>query len=843
MALPLKRVPLIDFTWSEAGSHDEGRTKIPTNIHLDLLTANRIPDPFIGMNEKLVQWVHSKDWVYKCEYQIEPIRTGEKVDLVFDGLDTFATVALNGKEILKSDNMFVPHRIDVGKMLENTNELKILFESAFNRGEALREERGHLLCWNGHYSRVYMRKAQYHFGWDWGPSLVTCGPWRPITIERYFIRISDVDIEIQVAENLKSATIRVGVHVEGSIPAGHQVDLDLLDPKGVKLVTKRITDGVAIIPVSNPQLWFPHTHGSQPLYQVVIKIVAPSAEVLDTQSKTIGFRRVRLIQTPLSEGSTFYFEVNNIPMFMGGSNWIPGDNFLPRMTPERYTRLIDLAVQGNQNMLRVWGGGIYEDEAFYDACNRRGVLVWQDFCFACGQYPSDDDFVESVKKEAIAALKRLRTHPSLAILAGNNEDYQVANEGLHHDMKTPESEWRNTTFGARHIYERVLPDLVEEHAPGMIYWPGSPFGGVDNNSDRTIGDVHIWNVSSGMLLPYQRYPEIAGRFVSEFGMLSCPHIETVKEAFFGNSKDMHPQSEAFEFHCKATSYEKRMFTCMGENFRLSFDLDTYVYLTQLLQSESMGFAFRGWRRKFGDRECGGALTNDSWPVSSWSIIDYYERPKPAYYVIARALTPLAVGVIRRNKHNPRPNLQHESYVKSKTKAESAGVLAHATPHVYPPRESTFSVWVANSGVTERRLTVELRFISISTGKEVREAITHAVVATPMGTTEILQGETPEDEPTVLATRLFDEYGNCISREMDWPQPLKHIMFPDRGLKIQVDGEYITVSAERPVKGLVLLNVGAGWSDNCLDVAPGDTQHLVAKGLKEPVKYIYYGLND
>jgi beta-mannosidase len=503
--------------------------------------------------------------------------------------------------------MFVPHRVNVENILENTNKLEILFESAFNRGEPLREERGHLLCWNGHYSRVYVRKAQYHYGWDWGPSLVTCGPWKPIELERYLVRISDVRVESLVEHDLSSVTVTVAVSVDGGTSVGYKVEVDLIDPNEVTLTTKTITEAATIFLVSDPQLWYPHTHGAQPLYQVTIRIVTPLGKVLDWKTKNIGLRRVRLIQDSLSEGSTFYFEINNIPTFMGGSNWIPGDSFLPRMTPERYSRLIDLAVRGNQNMLRVWGGGIYEDEAFYNECDRRGVLVWQDFCFACGQYPFDVEFVESVKKEAIAALKRLRTHPSLVILAGNNEDYQVGNEGLHHDMKTPESEWRNTTFGARHIYERVLPDLVNGHVPGMIYWPGSPFGGVDNNSDRTIGDVHIWNVSSGMLLPYQRYPEVAGRFVSEFGMLSCPHIETVKQAFFKDSEDMHPQSEAFEFHCKANSYEKRMFTCMGENFRLSFDLDTYVFLTQLLQSEAMGYAFRGWRRKFGDRSCGGAL--------------------------------------------------------------------------------------------------------------------------------------------------------------------------------------------------------------------------------------------
>jgi beta-mannosidase len=502
--------------------------------------------------------------------------------------------------------MFVPHCVDVKEFLQLENTLKITFESAYNKGEAIRDERGHLVCWNGHYSRVYVRKAQYHYGWDWGPSLVTCGPWKPITLVCYDCRITDLKLNVSVSEDLKTAKVHVDPEIDTNAVT-YAVDVSLIDPSGKLVSTTSLGSEAGVIEIKDPHIWYPFTHGEQPLYELQAKVIDGSSNVLATSTQTFGVRRVRLVQSPLKEGSTFYFEVNNIPIFMGGSNWIPGDSFLPRMTPDRYKRWIDLVVRGNHNMLRVWGGGIYEDDAFYDECDRRGVLVWQDFCFACGQYPSDKDFVDSVSAEATAALKRLRNHPSLAILAGNNEDYQVANEGLHHDMTSPESEWGKSTFGARLTYERILPDLVKKHAPWITYWPGSPFGGVDNNSDRTIGDSHIWNVSSGMLLPYQRYPEVASRFVSEFGMLSCPHIETVKSTFFGDSTDFHPQSEEFEFHCKASSYEKRMFTCMGENFRLSFELETYVYLTQLLQSEAMGSAFRGWRRLFEGRECGGAL--------------------------------------------------------------------------------------------------------------------------------------------------------------------------------------------------------------------------------------------
>lgn len=735
--------------------------------------------------------------------------------------------------------MFIPHRVNITSLLTGQNELNIKFRSAYKISEAIREKRGHLLCWNGHYGRVYVRKAQYHYGWDWGPSLVTCGPWKPIYLEKYSGRIDDVKIQTSLHDDLCHATVCVEVDFEAK---GASIEVEVKDPGGGALTASDKNSTQSIFEITNPKLWWPNDAGEQPLYTATIQLKRGDV-VLDTLTKTFGVRKIELVQDKDNTGTTFYFRVNNVPIFAGGSNWIPGDSFLPRLTPERYQRWIDLARRAHHNIIRIWGGGIYEDDAFYDACDRAGLLVWQDFCFACGQYPADEQFRESVRQEAIAAVKRLRNHPSLALLAGNNEDYQIANEGLKHNMDMPEDQWLQSTFPARYTYQRLLPDVVTEHAPWITYWPGSPFGGIDNNSDRWFGDVHIWNVSSGMLVPYQRYPDLTARFVSEFGMLSCPHYKTAVDNFFGDSKDFHPQSEAFEFHCKASSYEKRIFTCMGEQFRLSFELKTYIFLTQLVQSEAMGFAFRGWRRAFANRHCGGAVVwqlNDCWPVTSWAIVDYFFRPKSAYYTIARAMKPLAVGVIRRYKYNPRPNKQHEALCDGRTKADAAPIIAHAVPHVYPPNESTYSVWVCNSQAQSNEVTVELRFISIATGKEVREAQRQTVEAKGTDTTEVFAGETP-DEDTVLAARIFGKDGKILSRECDWPQPLKHLVFPERGLDVQQDGEQITVRADKPVKALTFQNPDVMWDDNCVDLMPGDEQQIVAKGLSDTVEWLYYGL--
>jgi beta-mannosidase len=330
----------------------------------------------------------------------------------------------------RSDNMFVPHFIELDpELFKAHNTLHITFESAMNVGNALYQEKGHLICWNGHYCRVYVRKAQYHFGWDWGPSLVTAGPWKPIHLEVYKARIDDLRVEARLSEDLKSGTLHLAPTIRHDGP-GLSIVATVSGPDGQKCISTKLHNGQeTILAIPEPEVWYPFTHGKQALYQVKASLVtSEGSKVLHEVTKTVGFRRVELIQSPLDEGSTFYFSVNNIPIFMGGSNWIPGDNFLPRMNPERYRRWMDLVVRGNQNMIRVWGGGIYEDDAFYDECDQRGILVWQDFGFACCQYPFDENFVNSVKEEATAAIRRLRSHPSLAILAGNNEDYQVANE-------------------------------------------------------------------------------------------------------------------------------------------------------------------------------------------------------------------------------------------------------------------------------------------------------------------------------------------------------------------------------------------------------------------------------
>jgi beta-mannosidase len=432
-------------------------------VLVNLINPFRIPDPFLGFNELQAEWVADRSWTYFVKLPHVPAaRDGQVHVLAFDGLDTFATVKLNGEVVLESDNMFIPHRIDVtGKLQEGIREnvLKIEFKSA--RLEAIKIREKHpehrWVGFNGDMSRLAVRKAQYHWGWDWGPILNTCGPWREVRLETYQARIEDLRVDYKLDDSLKTVQGTISARVEGT--SATSIVFAVYD--GDKMVFKEsagINDGTAKVEfhVSNPKLWYPHGYGEQPLYKVTAKAMVDTVEVHEVERRT-GFRRSELIQENDAIGKSFYFRVNGIDVFCGGSDWIPADSFTPRVTEEKYRKWLEMMVDGYQIMIRIWGGGIWEEDIFYDVCDELGVLVWQDFMFGCGNYPAFPEILQSIKDECVSNVSRLRHHPSVVIYAGNNEDYQVQESyGLKYDYedKDPNS-WLQTDFPARYIYEKV----------------------------------------------------------------------------------------------------------------------------------------------------------------------------------------------------------------------------------------------------------------------------------------------------------------------------------------------------------------------------------------------------
>ncbi|KAI2616337.1 glycoside hydrolase family 2 protein [Hypoxylon sp. NC1633] len=839
------------FRQSDSSSADDWLPvqTVPSQVHMDLLANNKIPDPFIDLNELAARWIAEKDWTYRLQFKkpvgsvVDGLAT---TDIVFEGLDTFAAVLLNGTEILKSDNMFLSHRVDVSNLLREDNVLEIKFDSAMLRGRELVQEHSHehtFYVRQTEVSRVPVRKAQYNWGWDWGPILMTAGPWRPVYLEQYVARIDDVWMHCEVSQDLKTCSGRVFAKVVGTHSKLVLLSLSL---KGIIVWEKECTidfNGLAVseFGINDPDLWYPLGYGPQSRYE--LKATAASS---DEKSKLIGFRRSELIQENDEFGRSFYFRINGTDVFSGGSCWIPADSFLSQIPAQRYHDWMKLMVEGNQNMLRIWGGGIYEDDALFDACDELGILVWHDFQFACASYPTYPSYLESVELEARQNLRRLRSHPSIVIWAGNNEDYQVQERyKLDYDYegdKDPQS-WLKSSFPARYTYEYLLPKIVKEEDPFIIYHPSSPWGDGRPTSDPTVGDIHQWNIWHGVMNRYQETPRLSGRFISEFGMEAYPHLETIRD-MIRDPQQQHPGSIMMDFRNKAIDHERRMITYVAENFIVKYDLPSYTHLTQVVQAETMYFAYKTWRREWGKagaRKCGGVLVwqlNDCWPTMSWAVVDYYLVKKPAFYAISNSLKPIAVGVSRK----------HHKWT-----------TGHADPTL-PARDTEFDLWIASSRLDPIQVQVIVRFISIQTGQDVLSPLKlNAVTTLPNGTTEILRNHAvaATDPRLTDTTRPFnlakyDPYvihaviragDKVISTDISWPQPLKYLDFSRRDVKVRsLSSNKVVVSAARPVKGFVFEETRAmTLSDNGFDLVPGEEKVVdVAGASSDSLRYTYVG---
>jgi len=330
--------------------------------------------------------------------------------------------------------------------------------------------------------------------------MMSAGPWKPIYLEIYQSRIEEIYFPVDLSDDLSIATIDFSITLESPPPGGH-IQISIRNPGEESIIlheqslpANQITKGS--ITINNPQLWYPVSRGPQTMYTLTASLSAKGI-TLDSKCQPLAIRRAKLVQRPLAneQGSTFFFEINNVPTFCAGSNWIPADNILTRLSSEDYKRWLSLLVGGGQNMVRVWGGGVYESDAFYDECDRLGILVWQDFMFACGQYPCHPPFRESVEREARQQIKRFRSHPCLVLFSGNNEDYQIAEfAGLQWNPdETDPEKWLDTDFPARYLYEKIFPDVVHDHGAGITYHPGSPWGKGKPTTDPTVGDIHQWN--------------------------------------------------------------------------------------------------------------------------------------------------------------------------------------------------------------------------------------------------------------------------------------------------------------------------------------------------------------
>ena len=806
---------------------DEGiwrSAKIPGTVHTDLLSNGVIEDPYYRTNEKDQQWIDKKDWIYKTSFEVEKDWLNRDcIDLQFNGLDTYADVYLNDSLLFKADNFFVDWRKDVKEKLRaGTNELRVYFHSPTNIGLEKLYAHGYGLpavndqSENGEMGKnkvsVFTRKPGYHYGWDWGPRLVTSGIWRPVFLEIWdTARFEDVYFH---QEELTDANAKLEAQVKIEVAQARKgrllvyQDDELLTEKAVNLEPGVQQENFEIN-IKNPIRWWSWDLGKPHLYNLRT-VLEFDGEIADTDECKLGLRTIRIVQEPDEKGSSFYFELNGVRLFAKGANYIPNDVFIPRVTRAQYGRVLGSAVAANMNMVRVWGGGFYEEEVFYNLCDEMGLLVWQDFMFACSMYPGDEDFLAKVRAEAEYNVRRLRQHPSIALWCGNNEidlAWAQHKEFQGWGWKQLYGKKRRADIWSAYdqIFHQILPDVVNDLSAQTFYWPSSPFNveGKHATNNTPNGDIHYWGVWHGKE-PFAAFYDNIGRFMSEYGFQSFPEFEAVKEYTLPSDWDI--ESEVMSAHQRSGIGNLRIRSYMKDYYRVPKKFDDMLYIGQLLQAEGIKMAIEAHRS--AKPYCMGSLywqLNDCWPVASWAGMDYYHNWKAMHYFVKKAYAPVMLAF---RCERGQLKLQAVSDRQDQVEANLRLELLDFTGK---------SLWYEHT--------------SIVLGADISEQI----------------GEWPEKMLTrkgntrkmVLSAKLI-ENGKTIASELYYFKNVKKLRLPKKMvvetsvIPLEDGALQIGLKSEQLMKNVFLQLAGTPgfFSDNYFDLLPGEMVEVIFKPEKE-----------
>ncbi len=637
-----KEYPASARRMRDLDSADWLESKVPCSIFNSLITAGKIKQNDIDARPEEFGWVSEKPWIYKKTFDAPAeLLDCDEIDLVFDGLDTIANIWLNGKLIGKTNNMFIPFRFDVTKFLkQRDNSLLVKFEPAIQYAKRLMR-RYTTFSESEFFNpyRVYIRKAQYQFGWDWCPGLPGCGIWRPVRLEGIKKnRIAELHVRT-VDCNERFADIKIAVKLDTVTKEEFLCKLTLFCKAQVIEHNLTFRQGeyshTAVIRIKEPLLWWPAGYGRQSLYNLELQLLN-GGEVIDQIRQKIGIRTAKLNRSPDGYGEKFQFEINGQPVFAKGANWVPASLFAGSVGDDDLERLLTAAAKANINMLRVWGGGYYEAEKFYELCNQSGIMIWQDFMFSCAYYPDRQWFVEEIKKEATTIIKQLRNHPCLVLWCGNNEI-----DWMHYTGRLG----KGKKFYGKAIYHQLLPQLVAELDSNSDYIPTTPLGEKKEfETGRTL-TTHNWDVWSGHqpISQYHCRPEDTPRFVTEFGMQALPSMETIKK--FCPEEQLRIGSFPIEKHNYQTDGNGRLYRYTGDLFGAAENIEQFVYLSQVTQARGIKTYVEHLRAH--NLRNNGVLfwqLNDCCPAISWSAIDYAGKPKALYYYARRFFSKLLIAV-------------------------------------------------------------------------------------------------------------------------------------------------------------------------------------------------------
>lgn len=795
----------------EADSETWHSAHVPGSVYADLMADGTMPDPFWRENELDAFERMKKDYVYQRTFTVTEAQLAHAhVELVCEGLDTLAHVSLNGREIAFTDNMHITWVWDVKEQLHaGENTLEIRFDSPILYCAKKAEEAPGWESSDATPGFRHLRKAHCMFGWDWGPRLPDAGIWRPIFLRTWDAARLENALMLQTHhDGVVDVTIRPEITGESAWSA------EITAPDGEVIIIPETTAAEQVIAIQNPQLWWPNGLGKQPLYRVTVRLATG-----DTRVWRIGLRTMTVSREKDEWGEEFCHVVNGMKVFAMGADYIPEDNILARVTPERTRRLLEDCKAANFNAIRVWGGGYYPDDAFYDICDELGLMVWQDLMYACAFYDLTPDFERSIRVETHQNVARLRHHASLALICGNNE-MEMFMAGANSALINHRT-WEFVPTYPHHItdyvkmFEYILPAIVKETAPQTYWWPASPSSGgnFDAPNDENRGDNHYWDVWHGEK-PFTEYRKFFFRYASEFGFQSFPCLKSVEQ--FTLPDDRNIFSRVMERHQRNQAANGKILSYLSQTFRYPNSFDDLLYASQLMQAEAIRYGVEHWRRNRG--RCMGAIIwqlNDIWPVASWASIDYYGRWKALHYAAKRFFAPVMISAEEEGElsQNPKINEYHPA-----------------------PLEKSFRLNVCNE--TLRDVTGEVVWaLRTPDGAIVRQ--NQQTLTIPAMSAKWLDKVDCADASLtghyVSFAFVVDDValseGTCI-----FCAP-KHFEFTDPQLTAETHGDTIIVTSHAYAKQVWLESEDADLllDDNAFDMNPGTKVVRVVRGTAEKVR--------